>query len=505
MRVKSTFIIFALLCSALLKAQTATDAFRYSQEQLIGSARYTAMAGAFGALGGDFSAVVDNPAGAAVFINSEIGLSAEFLNDNLEAQYGGTSKKMEHTRFDIQQFGMVFPLNDTREDSDWPRIAFAFNYQRKNDFDKTFNAVGTSNQGIDEYFLYYANGLELYNLSLANDETVSGVYQYLGDQVGYGVQQAYLGYQAYIIDPISNDLNETRYQSNAQYNSVNHDYFFRSNGAHKKYSFTMSGQFRNKLYLGISINSHRILYKQNDDLEEYGYGNNSILDAVRFNNQLNTIGTGVSVQLGGIARFDSGLRLGLSYHSPTWLNLYDETSQFLVSDYYSQNGLISLTTEPNIINSYPEYNLRLPSKMTYSAAYTFGENGLISVDYSTRNYGNASYQEEANSNYFSNINLQIQQQYAASTRLAVGGEYRIGSISLRGGYFNETDRIALTNSGSTGYTLGLGYQWGGNAFGVSLINQENTLTQKLYSEGLTNSIILNNNPLQITFSYNFKL
>jgi hypothetical protein len=143
--------------------------------------------------------------------------------------------------------------------------------------------------------------------------------------------------------------------------------------------------------------------------------------------------------------------------------------------------------------------------MTYSAAYTFGENGLISVDYSTRNYGNASYQEEANSNYFSNINLQIQQQYAASTRLAVGGEYRIGSISLRGGYFNETDRIALTNSGSTGYTLGLGYQWGGNAFGVSLINQENTLTQKLYSEGLTNSIILNNNPLQITFSYNFKL
>ncbi|MGA1772464.1 MAG: transporter, partial [Flavobacteriaceae bacterium] len=79
MRVKSAFIIFALLCSALLQAQTATDAFRYSQKQLSGSARYTAMAGAFGALGGDFSAVVDNPAGAAVFINSEIGLSAEFL------------------------------------------------------------------------------------------------------------------------------------------------------------------------------------------------------------------------------------------------------------------------------------------------------------------------------------------------------------------------------------------------------------------------------------------
>ena len=44
--------IVALLAMSLSQAQDITDAVRYSTDQLSGTARFRAMSGAFGALGG---------------------------------------------------------------------------------------------------------------------------------------------------------------------------------------------------------------------------------------------------------------------------------------------------------------------------------------------------------------------------------------------------------------------------------------------------------------------
>ena len=257
--------------------------------------------------------------------------------------------------------------------------------------------------------------------------------------------------------------------------------------------------------MGLSINTHNIKYSQTGDLEEYGYTANSPVEALRFNNELHTLGNGLSVQLGAILRVGSGLRWGISYHSPTWLTLYDETVQFLVADYYDEVGFNSVTVEPNVVNSYPEYELRLPSKTTFSGAYTFGNRGLISVDYTRRNYGNASFQEMGESAYFSSVNQQIQDRYATATRWSVGGEYRMGKLSLRAGYFTESDRIKSVLSGISGYTLGLGYQNGGNVWGLALVDQTENSIQPLYNNGLTNNIKLESQPFQIILSYNFKL
>ena len=50
-----------------LFAQGFYDALRYSTDEIQGTARFRGMSGAFGALGGDMSAVSLNPAGSAVF------------------------------------------------------------------------------------------------------------------------------------------------------------------------------------------------------------------------------------------------------------------------------------------------------------------------------------------------------------------------------------------------------------------------------------------------------
>ena len=62
---KTIYILIITSCIMLvpLRAQNETDALRYSQNFFGGTARSTAMGGAFGALGGDFSSASLLPAG----------------------------------------------------------------------------------------------------------------------------------------------------------------------------------------------------------------------------------------------------------------------------------------------------------------------------------------------------------------------------------------------------------------------------------------------------------
>lgn len=48
------------LCGGTAFSQSQLDAFKYSQTELNGTARYLGMGGAFGALGGDISAMNTN-------------------------------------------------------------------------------------------------------------------------------------------------------------------------------------------------------------------------------------------------------------------------------------------------------------------------------------------------------------------------------------------------------------------------------------------------------------
>ena len=66
-------LLIALMFIQLSVSQTVNDVTVFLSEELNGSARYNSMAGAFGALGGDLTAVSMNPAGSSVFLHSEFG------------------------------------------------------------------------------------------------------------------------------------------------------------------------------------------------------------------------------------------------------------------------------------------------------------------------------------------------------------------------------------------------------------------------------------------------
>ena len=71
--VLSVMLTLAVIAGAF--AQNDLDAFRFSQTNWEGTARFMGAGGAFGAIGGDFSSLSTNPAGIGVFKKTEFSLT----------------------------------------------------------------------------------------------------------------------------------------------------------------------------------------------------------------------------------------------------------------------------------------------------------------------------------------------------------------------------------------------------------------------------------------------
>ena len=146
-----TFIIVLVCFSS--SAQNINDVLRYSREDIQGTARFQGLSGAFGALGGDLSALNVNPAGSAVFNNSQFTISGSNYNRDNDALYFNSTNNTTLNALEINQAGGVFVFKSTDENANWKKLSLAVNYDLVNNFDNEFFVSGNSNQGIDAYFL----------------------------------------------------------------------------------------------------------------------------------------------------------------------------------------------------------------------------------------------------------------------------------------------------------------------------------------------------------------
>ena len=323
---KILFLLLTGFTFSAVQSQEIKDAMRYAQDNLNGTARFRAMGGAFGALGGDLSSLNINPAGSAVFANNQVGVTLSSYNTKNNSNYFGTTTEEKDNSFDLNQAGGVFVFKNGNSNSDWKKFALSVNYDNMNNYNNSLFSAGTNpNNSVDNYFLSYADGVPL-NILRDSDY----------NNLDSGAQQAFLGYQGYIINPEDpNNNNNTLYTSNVpaggnyyQENSVI------TNGYNGKLSFNAATSYRDKLYIGVNLNSHFTDYRQSSSFYEENsapLSNNYTVTRLRFDNELYTYGTGFSFQLGAIAKVTNEIRLGLAYESSTWYHLSDEFSQKLVA------------------------------------------------------------------------------------------------------------------------------------------------------------------------------
>lgn len=497
--------LFAGLGAFCTQAQNIEHVRFFTQDDLSGSARFQALSGAFGALGGDLSSIMVNPASSSVFQYNEIGGSIGFFNTGNRANYFGTNTSNDDLQLELNQLGAVIVLENTN-DGPWKKLAFGVNAQMKSSFDNTLNIIGLNNQhGLDEYFLNYAAGVDIDLLSVFENmgETISGQYSFLGSNYGFGHQQAFLGYQSFVFD---HDSDTNSYVSSALYNSVRHNHQYQTRGNNWAIALNFSGQYEDWLHLGVNLNFHAVELTQKTQTLEDGYASESFLKEVFFENNLYTFGGGISAQFGAIIKPTPSLRLGLNYTTPTWYSLEDELTQHIETANTDDQGTrFDRFINPNVINVYEEYNVKTPSEFRGSLAYVFGKQGLISFDYIRKNHQNSQIGPTDNE-VFRQINNQIEDQWKTTNSYRLGTEWRRGGISLRGGYhliespYNNTAAFGDLR----GYSLGIGFNFGNNTFDVAYVNSDRNSTHRLYDVGLTDVAQINSATSRITLSLNLK-
>lgn len=515
---KNLILLVGVLCFQL-NAQSLADAQRYSSNSIHGSARYAAMGGAFGAVGGDFSAIEINPAASSIFSFSEVGFSINSLQLENVSQYFNGSSVDKGNDLTLGQAGIVLIL-DAENGGNWSKLSFGFNFTQNANFDNSFGVTGINpSRGLDRYFLSFAQGKRLNEISQLEGETFNDAYVEIGntDGLGYPAQQGLFGYEGFVINPIplagtTDPTNPSinTYSSNTQAgtNGYSHEYIKSSSGRINKYNINFSSIYQDKLYLGFSINSFNVEYSEVIRFEEYGYGEQSGISDLVFQNELITTGTGNSFQIGAIYKATNSLRLGLSLESPTYYRLADQVRQSLSTTIRTQNGEDVLNLSPaedGIDTVFPSYQFNTPGNVRGSLAYIIQDIGLISVDYSIKANDRAKF-IPTDDVFFNALNNQIEENFQSSQRLQIGGEFRLNpQISLRAGYQSEnSSRRAFDNSQSI-ISGGLGYNFGSSNLDIAIQLQDTSFQQQLFSNGLTDSIQLDQDNFNLIFTYRLKL
>ena len=502
------FLAATFLSTAAAFAQqdlnTAADALRYTNDNINGTARFRAMSGAFGALGGDLSAMMVNPAGSAFFNYNSGTVSLTNYNISNKASYFGNRNKNTDSSIELNQVGAVFVFNNSKEGAFMNKFAIAFNYENTNNFDNSifFSGVNPSNS-IDKYFLRYANGI--------GDE--GGIYlstlnnSYFED-LSFIDQQAYLGYNAYMFNPAANNTDNTDYVTNVPTpGNYYQENYTETNGYNGKIAFNFGAQLKERFYLGVNLNMHVSDYIKDYSIIET-YNSPVGLQGIRFDNRRYTYGGGFSFNIGGIAKITESLRAGLAYESPTWMTLQDEITQAIITDCPECESGNLIINDPGMTFILDDYTIKSPSKYTGSLAYVFGQNGLISVDYSLRDYGNTKY----TGSLYNAINDELSSTLGLAGELRVGGEYRIKNISLRGGYryqdspYEDSDTVSALN----GFSAGIGFVFGNSKLDLAYSYFNRKYDERLLYAGTTNTGItdaarINSNNNNITLSYTLDL
>lgn len=500
---KLVLLFIGVISMPILNAQNISDALRYSQSEIQGTARFRAMSGAFGAVGGDQSSVSLNPAGSALFKTSEASVTfASIITDN-DIQYFNGFSNTSDANLDFQQAGVTFVFSSW--DSPWKRLTLSVGYDKFQNFNSDWFAFGNNTKSIDSYFLYYAQGLPLSEMSAFPDESITSAYADIGSIYGFGNQQAFLGYESYILEPDMQTDGNTLYYSNIAPGEFNQEYLYAASGYNGKVSFNIATQYQDNLFLGLNLNSHLLNYDRSTRFYEENSNVGTLVNEVGFDNFLSTYGWGFSFQLGGILKLNEFFRVGLTYDSPTWLTIEEETSQYISTVRNETGSDIVQIIDPRIVNVFPSYKLQTPGKITGSLAFVFENHGIISFDYSTKNYGNTKFKPTSDS-YFAVQNNMISERLTTASTYKIGGEYNYDRFSFRGGYrFEESPYKDNTIDDLTGYSLGIGYNFGKIKLDLTYDQSKQNMNYQLFDQGLTDSANIDAKKSNVILSLSFNI
>lgn len=465
-RIKCSLSVFFLL-SGLLQSitgysQSLSDALRFSQQINGGTARSTAMGGAFGALGADFTGTTINPGGLGVYQSGEFTFTPSYKRQSISSTFANSKYSDSKNKIAIDNLGLVISFKpNLGKENGIVGINLGFGYSRTNDFNGNALASGNnSTSSIMDYFALSANGID-YNKLFKEDNqdpfTESGA-----------PWDVILAWNTYLIDTAQGG-NGTQYVSMlydtdgvVQKNAIS------TKGSSGTFDLSFALNISNKFYIGASMGISDFSYTYNATYSEDAFGSNPTLpNNVRFNysdysQYYETKGTGFNVKLGCIYTPIRSIRIGAAIHTPTFYS-FDDSYSYTMKSSISING-----AENNFSLSSPygkyDYRFETPLKVIGSFAYIYKQFGLISIDIERLDYSSMRFSEGGDGSSYTNLNQDIGTVFKNVTNIRIGGEIRLKDISLRGGYAFYPSPISSSYlnskadikqlSGGIGYRIG---------------------------------------------------
>lgn len=431
-RTLNTIVVFILFYT-LSNAQTEFDASKILQSNINGTARYMGMAGAMGAVGGDATAIKDNPAGIGLYKQSELSATG-----NLQLQKSNATWYSGKGFYSLMNIGpnsfsfVLVPESDKKsqpkdkKDKKKKRQAgmfsnnYAFSYNKLKNFYRTSylssNANATTTSIID-YIAFHTPKI----VTAANLKTNA----FTTENIPWISGLTYNNLDSLIIK--NKDDSQSPWLS-ALGNSelITPSYYISEKGSIDEYSFGWAGSYNNLIHLGATANLQTVNYSSLGEYTE----TQQLGRTLKVKDSISTKGFGINFKVGAIICPNEFLRFGISVQTPTIYSLKDNFNGQLT---YNKGTL-------NIANKTPigsaEYKLQNLTQFIVSAAYIYGEKGIFSAEFDYSRNSRATFEDKNGSplNYIKE-NQAIKKNLKNIGRLKIGGEYNINeNITVRAGY-----------------------------------------------------------------------
>lgn len=531
-----SLMLAAIFASGVLNAQNAMDAYRYSKNDLTGTARSVSMGGAFGALGGDISGIAINPAGIGVYRNSEIVTTLNFQNTKTQTQLLGQDK-IEKSKFNVGFDNLAFVTAIPIYNEVAPILNIGFSYNKLKNFDRKYETgAGGLSTSLPDYMAHRATAgnVSANNIKLKGADP-NTIYNIWDTQDWLSV----LGYNSYLIN--ENSTGNGYSPSFGEKVYVANRLSARERGYVGSYDFNIGTTFADMLSFGVTLSVTDINYRLSSTYTEE-FGDGGLSRGYDMENSLRTDGTGLQVKVGAILKPIQELRIGVAYHSPTWYNMTDNFYTDLHYDFSDFKGNYSLRDNNAYVSSSVQlhngeqsaildYKYRTPDKWVFSLAGVIGTKAIISADYELTNYGgNLKLFNNNGGDFSNNPNAVISKIFRTASTLRVGGEYRftdrfsgrVGyawmqspvkpSVTKAGDSLNSieitNDGRAITQYGLDGdanyFTYGLGYKFTPQ-FYVDIAFVMKNETDKFYTFDFSDQTKFKTNTFQglLTLGYKF--
>lgn len=276
---KKSLIITSIAAAFFVQAQDISvirnSVDVYSNTPMIGSSKFNAMVGSNGALGGDATSLMTNPAGIGVAIAGDASATLSVISNKNTTSLGGFSTAYKINKTDLGNASGIATFQLPSQ-SAWKFVNIAANI---------------STQSIENYVESPGNT----NVVISKN----------------------------LLDPAGNNV-----VGNLSYMGHAYDRY----GNQTKFNIGVGANYNNSIYLGGSVNIHSVDLEQHDTAR-FGLDLDNSVDT--FNKQYSPFlekSNGFSASFGVIGKITNQFRLGASIETPTWWSV-DRT----YTDYYDGN------------------------------------------------------------------------------------------------------------------------------------------------------------------------